>query len=61
MTINARVQMEPENFEKVVLEEIADICGTEIASKILALKCLSPGRPNPTHHYNYVVTLPLNQ
>lgn len=56
MTINARVQMEPENLEKIVLEEIADACGTNIISKILALKCLSPGRPNPTYHYDYIVT-----
>jgi len=55
MTLNARVQMEPNNLKDIVLEEIANACGTEIASEILALECLSPGRPNPTHRYNYVV------
>lgn len=60
MTLNARVQMEPKNLENIILEEIADVCGTDIISKILALKCLSPGRPNPTHHYNYIVTIPSN-
>lgn len=55
MTLNARVQMEPEKLEKIVLEEVANACRTDINSKILALKCLSPGRPNPTYRYNYVV------
>ncbi|HHU32522.1 MAG: GTP-binding protein [Zhaonellaceae bacterium] len=60
MTLNARVQMEPENLKNIVLKEIADVCGTEVVSEILALKCLSPGRPNPTHRYKYVVTTPEN-
>jgi len=60
MTLNARVQMEPEKLEKIVLEEMADACGRDVISKILALKCLSPGRPNPTHHYDYVVSIPSN-
>ncbi|HHW49134.1 MAG TPA: cobalamin synthesis protein P47K, partial [Clostridiaceae bacterium] len=55
MTLNARVQMEPEKLEKIVLEEIVNVCGTDIISEILALKCLSPGRPNPTYRYNYIV------
>lgn len=58
MTLNARVQMKPETLENIVLEEIAHACGTDIISKIIALKCLSPGRPNPTYHYDYVVTIP---
>jgi len=56
MTINARVQLEPEKLEKTVLEEIAKACGKDIDSKILALKCLSPGRPNPTHRYDHIVS-----
>ena len=57
MTLNARVQMEPENLEKIVLEEVSNVCGTNIISEILALRCLSPGRPKPTHHYDYVVEM----
>ena len=37
MTLNARVQMEPENLEKIVLEEVSNVCGTNIISEILAL------------------------
>ncbi|HHY82013.1 MAG TPA: GTP-binding protein [Clostridiales bacterium] len=55
MTMNARVQMEPERLEKIVLGEIADACGTDITSKVLALTCLRPGRPKPTYRYNYIV------
>jgi len=58
MTLNARVQMEPKDLERIVLEEIHNICGTEITYKIIAFKCLKPGRPNPTHHYDYIVTIP---
>ncbi|HHY91161.1 MAG TPA: hydrogenase nickel incorporation protein HypB, partial [Clostridiales bacterium] len=55
MTLNARVQMEPEKLENIALEEISNACGKDITSNILALKCLSPGRPNPTHRYDHVV------
>ncbi|MGI6566755.1 MAG: GTP-binding protein [Limnochordia bacterium] len=55
MTLNARVQMEPEVLEKIVLEEIAESCGTSVASQVIALKCLSPGYPKPTHRYGRIV------
>jgi G3E family GTPase len=55
MIINARVQMEPENLERIVLEEIRVACGKDIISRIDALKCLSPGRPDPTYRYDYIV------
>ena len=55
MTLNARVQMEPEKLEKIVLEEMAAVCGTDIESSILALQCLSPGRPQPTYRYDHVI------
>ncbi len=60
MTLNARVQMEPDNLEKIVLEEITAACGTDIISNIIALRCLSPGRPQPTHRYDHIVTVPQN-
>lgn len=55
MTINARVQMSPEALEKVVTEEIDLLCGKDILSEALAVSCLSPGRPNPTYRFNFVV------
>ena len=61
MTLNARVQTAPEDLERVVLEEIAHVCGADVIWEILALKCLSPGRPNPTYRYDHVVTIPTKQ
>ena len=58
MTLNARVQMEPGDLEKIAFEEIAAVCGPDISSEVLALKCLSPGYPNPTHRYDRVVMPP---
>jgi len=46
MTINARVQMLPESLETLV----RDLCGT-FNITIDSLRCLMPGRPNPTHRF----------
>jgi len=55
MTVNARVQMPPEELEQAVREEL-DRAAESIASfEIEELKCLQPGRPNPTHRYHHVV------
>jgi len=54
MTLNVRVQMEPDRLEKVALEEIVKACGNNVTSEVLALKCLRPGYPNPTHRYDRV-------
>lgn len=55
MTINARVQMPPDDLKKIVLEEVSAICGPGIQSELLAIKSLSPGRPNPTFRFDHVV------
>jgi len=55
MTLNARVEMSPEDLERIVSEVVSDVCGTEITHKVEASKCLQPGRPNPTYRYDYVV------
>ena len=47
MTINARVQMPPEALETLV----RDLCGT-FGITIDSLRCLIPGRPNPTHRFS---------
>lgn len=51
MTLNARVQMSPEDLEKIVSEEVAAACGQSFDMRVLTLKSLSPGRPNPTYRY----------
>ena len=56
MTLNARVQMPPEALQKAVeatLPETAASFG--VAAAIRNLKCLMPGRPNPTYRYQTVV------
>lgn len=55
LTINARVQMQPDVLENIVLEELSQVCGDKIESVTMGSKCLSPGRPNPTHRYDHVV------
>ena len=55
LTLNARVEMEPEEVQTIVEEEIAKAAGDTVSSHIIALKCLKPGRPNPTYRYQKVV------
>ena len=39
----------------VVREVILNIVKDDVEAEIQELKCLKPGRPNPTHRYTYVV------
>jgi G3E family GTPase len=56
LTLNARVEMRPEFLERIVRDTLRATQG-KLDAKILALRCLSPGRPNPTYRYGHVVTL----
>ena len=56
MTLNARVQMSPEALQKTaeaILPETAASFG--VTTSIANLKCLMPGRPNPTYRYKSVI------
>ncbi len=56
MTLNARVQMSPDDLQKTVekiLPETAAAFG--VSASIVNLKCLMPGRPNPTYRYQTVI------
>ena len=56
MTLNARVQMSPDDLQKTVekiLPETAAAFG--VSASIINLKCLMPGRPNPTYRYQTVI------
>ncbi len=55
MTLNARAQMEPDTLKAIVLEEISKAGGNNIISEFVAVKCLKPGRPNPTYRYDHIV------
>ncbi|MES1243070.1 MAG: GTP-binding protein [Acidobacteriota bacterium] len=57
LTLNARVQMTPEALEDMVREVLASACRGRITATPVAWRCLSPGRPTPTHRYDRVVTL----
>ena len=55
LTLNARVEMPPEELEAAVREELAKLTGEKVKGSITVLKCLSPGRPNPTYRYDHIV------
>ncbi len=55
LTINARVQISPDELENGIEKEIFNICEGKIKYEKIASKCLSPGRPNPTFRYNQII------
>jgi len=55
LTLNARVQLPPDQLEAIIMEEIQSACQNQIQVHHLELNCLSPGRPHPTHRYNHIV------
>lgn len=57
LTLNARVEMNPEALEEIVRKTLDATKGTPIKKKIIALRCLSPGRPNPTFRFAQVVSV----
>ena len=57
LTVNARVEMNPEMLEDIVRNTLDVAGGTSISKKIIALRCLSPGRPNPTYRFDHVVPI----
>jgi G3E family GTPase len=54
LTVNARVEMGPDELQSIVLEEVERAFGG-MGCRQTALKCLIPGRPNPTYRYDWVV------
>lgn len=55
LTLNARVEMAPELLEAMVSKTLQEISEKTITQKVVAHRCLSPGRPNPTFRFTYVV------
>lgn len=55
LTLNARVEISPETLESVVRRILDETKGKSIRKKIVALRCLSPSRPNPTFRFDKVV------
>lgn len=57
LTINARVEMSPETLDVLVHNAIDKVVEEGITATINEWKCLSPGRPNPTHRFTHVVKI----
>lgn len=56
MTLNARVQMPPDDLQKSIETVLAETVGSFHASANVAdMKCLMPGRPDPTYRYHSIV------
>ena len=57
LTINARVEMSPVTLEQIVRKTLDAIAINTISKKIVALRCLSPGRPKPTYRFDHIVSI----
>ncbi len=55
LTLNARVETSPETLEAEVRDKIASVMSDAVSTEIKVIKCLKPGRPNPTYRYDHVV------
>jgi G3E family GTPase len=56
MTLNARVQMSPDDLQKTVEKILPETAASfSVSASIINLKCLMPGRPNPTYRYQTVI------
>jgi len=55
LTLNARVEMNPKKLEKIIRESINTSTKGNLKFKIVALRSLSPGRPNPTYRFDRIV------
>lgn len=55
MTFNARVETSPHKLERIVREAIDEAAGEAVTVAIDTLRCITPGRPEPTHRYESVV------
>lgn len=56
LTLNARVQMSPEDLEELTRSTLAALPGDGVDVEIRTLRCLMPGRPTPSFRYEHVVT-----
>lgn len=55
LTLNARVQMAPEDLEEVVRAALEKTGSPEITAVPRTWQCFSPARPEPTHRYGHIV------
>jgi len=55
LILNARVRMPSEKLEGIVRTAFGASNKTGVSAAIRTFRCLTPGRPNPTHRYSYIV------
>lgn len=55
LILNARVQLPPDELETIIKQAIAQLEKDGVLAEIRTLRCLKPGRPNPTYRYSRVV------
>lgn len=55
LVINARVEMPPEELERIVRKTLGEVMQGRVAARIDQVRSLSPGRPVPTHRYVNIV------
>jgi Ni2+-binding GTPase involved in maturation of urease and hydrogenase len=55
LTLNARVEIGPEELERIVRSTVRTVCGEAIEAEFVTLSALTPGRPQPTYRYTDVV------
>jgi G3E family GTPase len=55
LVVNARVEMDPEELERVVRETLDRVAGVDVRVDFREVRSLRPGRPRPTHRYAEVV------
>lgn len=54
LTLNARVEMSPDELERIVRKTLDLNTKESITLKIAALRSLSPGRPDPTFRFDHI-------
>jgi len=55
LTLNARVEMPPQDLEQIVRDVLAKAAAPRVRTTIDDLQCLRPGRPKPTHRYDTII------
>ena len=55
LILNARVQISPEELENMVHELLETVVPEQLDIQIQTMRCLMPGRPNPTHRFAEIV------
>lgn len=55
LTLNVRVQMSPEHLETIVRQAFGASEGSALSATVRTLRCLMPGKPDPTHRYSFPV------